>query len=91
MNAEERFETLVEEPGILKCQKCQSAMQYQRRGVYVCTECGWEYVTQFGKVKRYIDEHGPSTALQISQATGVSRKMIDEFLRERRIEPTGGR
>ena len=91
MNAEEGFETLVLGPGILRCQECQGAMQFQRRGVYVCIECGWEYLTQFGKVKKYIDEHGPSTALQISQATGVSRKKIDEYIRERRIEPTGRR
>ena len=86
MNVEKRFEVFVEEPGLLKCQKCQGAMQFQRRDVYVCTECGWEYVTQFGKVKRYIEEHGPRTALQISEATGVSRKIIDEFIQEGRID-----
>ena len=87
MNAEDRFQAFVEEPGMINCEKCHSAMRYKRSGIYICTNCDWEYISEFGQVKKYIDEHGPSTAFQISQATGVDRKMVERYLNQGRLEP----
>ena len=54
--------------------------------IAICSECGYEHYTEFGLVKRYINENGPGTAIEIEAATGVHRKKIQEFLREGRLE-----
>lgn len=87
MNAEERFKLMIDDPGTIVCKQCKGAMVYRSAGVYVCRKCGWEHLSQFGKVKLYIDEHGPSTASEIAEATGVNHSLIREFLREGKIQP----
>lgn len=68
------------------CQKCSGSMIYKGSGCYVCESCGEEYLTDFGKVKRFINTYGPSNALTISKETGVSRHKISQFLRDGRVE-----
>ena len=68
------------------CQACSGRMEYKGSGVYVCEECGNEFVTDFGKVKRYLEENGPSNAVVLSRETGVSRRTISDFLKSGRIE-----
>lgn len=86
MNVEERFRKMIDEPGTLCCKQCRGLMEYSGKGVYTCSACGWEYISNFGKVKQYIDEHGASTAGEISEATGVSTKVIHNFVEEGRVE-----
>lgn len=86
MNAEERFDMMIKDPGAIICSKCKGAMTYRSGGVYVCRECGWEHLSQFGKVKRYIEANGPSTASEIEKATGVSHSMIRQYLSEGRVQ-----
>ena len=71
---------------ITNCQQCSGKMIYKGSGCYVCESCGEEYLTEFGKVKRFINTYGPSNALTISRETGVSRSKIQHFLREGRVE-----
>lgn len=68
------------------CDKCSGHMMYKGGGCYVCESCGEEYLTDFGKVKRFINTYGPSNAITISRETGVSRHKIQEFLRDGRVE-----
>lgn len=86
MRAEDQFEQLVEEPFTVLCKECQGAMLYKKRGIYKCSLCGWEYLSQFGKVKQFIETHGACTATEISEATGVSIKTIFRYISEGRIE-----
>ncbi|MDY4742712.1 MAG: hypothetical protein SO361_06380, partial [Lachnospira sp.] len=44
----------------------------------------------FGKVRNYIEENGPSMAVEISRDTGVQVSVINKFLREGRIEIPDG-
>ena len=44
------------------CDKCSGHMMYKGGGCYVCESCGEEYLTDFGKVKRFINTYGPSNA-----------------------------
>ena len=44
------------------CDKCSGHMMYKGGGCYVCESCGEEYLTDFGKVKRFINTYGPSRA-----------------------------
>lgn len=85
-DVERRFQKLIDEPGTVYCRLCKGAMGYASKGVYKCSACGWEYISNFGKVKRYIDEHGASTAGEIAEATGISTKIINQFVSEGRIE-----
>ena len=71
---------------VSSCKKCSGKMIYKGSGCYVCDSCGEEYLTDFGKVKRFINTYGPSNALTISRETGVSRSKIQQFLREGRVE-----
>lgn len=73
-------------PPTITCPECKGYMRYKGSGRYVCEECGYEHYTEFGLVKRYINENGPGTAIEIEAATGVHRKKIQEFLREGRLE-----
>ena len=40
----------------------------------------------YGKVRKYLDENGPSTSIEISEETGVKRSVIEEFLKVGRLE-----
>lgn len=68
------------------CQNCSGNMRYKGSGCYQCESCGEEYLTDFGKVKRFINTYGPSNAITISKETGVSRHKIRRFLQEGRVE-----
>ncbi len=83
---EEKLKMLVEEPGSVVCECCSGAMRYHGSGKYVCVDCGHLYVTEFGILKAYINEHGPQNAFKLSEATGVSRTKIQRFIREGKIE-----
>lgn len=80
------FKSLSTEETVTICQKCSGSMLYKGSGCYVCESCGEEYLTDFGKVKRFINTYGPSNAITISKETGVSRHKIREFLRNGRVE-----
>lgn len=68
------------------CEECSGPMKFKGSGLYVCESCGHEYYTDFGKVKYYLAENGPRNAFEISEATGVARSKIFEFIRDGRIE-----
>lgn len=68
------------------CKECSGPMKFKGSGLYVCELCGYEFYTDFGKVKYYLAEHGPKNAFEISEATGVARSKIYEFIRDGRVE-----
>ena len=70
----------------MKCAECGAEMQYLGRGEYRCDACGNIQLDDFGKVRKYLDEHGPTSYFEISQATGVRRSVIKEMLLESRLE-----
>ena len=71
---------------IYRCKKCGASMIYRGSGRYVCEMCNYEFLTDFGIIKKYLNDHGPSNMVEISNATGVSRRVIRELLKEGRIE-----
>lgn len=83
---ENQKDLLISDPHTLKCQHCEGPMIYKGSGIYKCMECEEEYVTAFGKIKRFLQENGPQNAVVISTHTGVSRQEISRLLREGRIE-----
>ena len=70
----------------ISCKRCNGKLFYIGSGKYKCDPCNEEYYDDFGKVKEYLEEHGPAPALQIAENTGVRMDLIDLFLRKGRLE-----
>lgn len=87
---EKQFELSVEDPACVNCQECSGRMQYVGSGKFVCVECGHEHLSDFGKVKKYLQENGPRNAMQVAKDTGVSLPSIQKLLNEGRIETVSG-
>ena len=72
------------------CPNCDILMKYKHGGLFVCEKCGAEQLNDFGKVKKYLNEHGPTNAIELAANTGVRRSRIGEFLRLGKVEIPGG-
>ena len=72
------------------CPVCRSKMEYISLGEYRCTRCRRVERDDYGKVRAYIDEHGPSGAVEIEKATGVPRETVDALLRKGKLEIVNG-
>lgn len=57
-----------------------------RSGEYRCMKCGATEYDDFGKIRNYLNEHGPASKEEIGMATGVEREIINEYIREQRLE-----
>jgi ribosomal protein L32 len=69
-----------------KCESCGDYLEYQGLGKYQCKTCGAVYLDDYGKVRDYLDTHGPAPAVVISKNTGVSRTVVNALLYEGRVE-----
>lgn len=68
------------------CAKCGAAYTYKSLGVYECPECGFIEKDEYAKVREYIEENGATSAVVLSNATGIPIGKINQLLREGRIE-----
>lgn len=71
---------------LIKCPKCKAECREEDSQTYRCTKCGHQELTDFGKVRTFLDEHGKSTAMEIARVTGVPIGKIHSFLRNGRLE-----
>lgn len=74
----------------IKCPDCEASMIYIYGEMYECPDCGCRSLSDFGKVKKFLEDKGPQSAIVISDATGVSVEIINEFLRDGRVEIPDG-
>ena len=81
----QKLQKLVKKNGNF-CLKCQCATRPVRDGVFRCPRCGEEYLSDFGKVRKYLEETGPATARQISLATGVPTESVTMLLEGNQLE-----
>ncbi|MCI9035060.1 MAG: hypothetical protein HFJ08_13650 [Lachnospiraceae bacterium] len=72
------------------CGMCGGKLVQAGSGIFKCERCGNEALDDYGKVRKYLDEHGPSPAIAIAQATGVDRNLISRFLRGGKLEIPDG-
>lgn len=63
-------------------------MVFKGVGEYHCEDCGAVDYDDYGKVRRYIEEHKGATAAQIENAIGVSQRTIRQMLKDGRLEVT---
>ncbi len=73
-----------------RCSKCKGRLKYLGGGHYQCFDCGNEELDDFGKIKDYVDEHGASPAVVISDQTDVPIDLINAMLHEGRLEIPDG-
>lgn len=86
------LEKLIIDNKPVVCDRCKGKMFYVNGGLYRCGSCGYEVLDDFGKVKKFLDEHGAMSVMEISQATGVSVDIITMFLKQGRVEiPEGSK
>jgi len=86
------LETLLIENKPTKCELCGEKVYYLDGGQYQCRNCEHIMLDDFGKVKEYIEAHGPAPAMVIESATGVKQEVIDFFLKKGRVEiPEGSK
>lgn len=68
------------------CPDCYERLYFKGAGRYVCPRCHKSYYDDFGSVKKYLDEHGPSPAVEIAENTNVSLEVIDTLLEDGSLE-----
>lgn len=81
-----KLEDIMLEKNMARCEKCGGRLLYKYSGIYECEGCHIEVYDDFGRVKKYIEDHGPAPANEISQNTGVGLSTINKFLRAGRVE-----
>ena len=69
-----------------RCKECGGRLRDPGLGFYICSRCGREQVSEFGRIKEFIRSHGAPNAIQISEGTGIPISRIEKYLREGRIE-----
>ena len=74
----------------VKCEKCGGKLFYTGSGTYSCEACEHIMHDDFGRVKMYLEEHGPTPLAVIADDTGVNPKVIEYFLRKGRVEIIDG-
>ena len=72
------------------CPDCDVNMNYMFGEQFQCPKCGKIILSDFGKVKKFLEENGPQTAIVISAETGVELDYINFLLRQGRIEVPDG-
>lgn len=72
------------------CSVCGEPLVYKCLGEYRCEACGNIDRDDFGKVRHFLDENGPTPALLISEKTGVALSKINQYLRQGRVEIPDG-
>lgn len=70
----------------VKCSSCGGRVQYLYSGIYKCDECGFQDMDDFGRIKVYLEKNGPTPAIIISEKTGVPISIIEDYLRQGRVE-----
>ncbi len=71
----------------LFCEVCEDGkMYYDGNGIYHCGSCGAEALDDYGKIRRFLEEHGPDSAVAVARETGVDLGIVSMFLKDGRIE-----
>jgi len=69
---------------VRNCKRCGKIFNYY--GSYICNDCRQQDEADFTKIRQYIINHPKSSALEISEATGIDPRIITRFMREGRLE-----
>lgn len=70
------------------CSLCNGKMTFKGVGEYRCDDCDHLEFDDYGKVRKYIEEHHGATVAEVERAVHVRQKVIRQMLREERFEIT---
>jgi len=90
MNLERELQKLVEHKKVERCELCRSRLQYVGGGRYRCTFCRTEVMDDFGKIKQYLEDNGPTPQAIISKSTGIGMDKIESYLKQGMVEISNG-
>ena len=82
------IESIVLASRPISCPSCRGKLFYVGSGKYKCERCEKEVMDDFGKIKDFLEAQGPSSSVEIAEATGVKIEVIDFFLKKGRLEIT---
>ncbi len=88
MGSIEEFYSMLEGEKPKTCDVCGGELTPVRDGQFVCDNCGKEHFDSFGRVRRYIEDHGPSSPEELCRETGVEMELIRYYLKKSRLELT---
>ena len=74
------------DPSTVVCTECSGVMRYKGGGTYVCQDCGHEVMDNYGKVRQFLEKRGPSNVFEISAGTGLSRAVVNNMLKDGRLQ-----
>ncbi len=72
------------------CEVCKKMFLYPGFGVKYCSACREKDIENQQAVKEYLRAHGAATVFEISEATGISEKIIKQYLRDGMLEVPEG-
>ncbi len=75
---------------VRQCRVCKRLFRYQGFGAGTCPICRKEDDEMFTRVKTYLRDHYGSTLVEVSMECDVPMERIKEWLKEERLEYTGG-
>ncbi|MCR4909248.1 MAG: hypothetical protein K5985_10505 [Lachnospiraceae bacterium] len=82
------FYSLLEGEKPKRCEDCGGDLKPVRDGQFVCENCGKEHFNTFGRVRRFIEENGPSSPEELCGKTGADMELIRYYLKKSRLELT---
>ena len=66
--------------------ECGNEYTYMGLGEYKCMYCGKTFKNEYALVREFVDKYGANySILEIASMTGVSKKLIDMFVKEGRF------
>jgi predicted RNA-binding Zn-ribbon protein involved in translation (DUF1610 family) len=71
---------------IQRCSYCNTAMVYVYGEIFKCPICGRKELSDFGKVREFLEENGAQSVIVIHEATNVDIEVIEEFLKDGRVQ-----
>ncbi|MBQ9118800.1 MAG: hypothetical protein IJY09_01945 [Lachnospiraceae bacterium] len=74
----------------IRCEQCGGKLFHIGSGKYQCEKCEHTVSDDFGKVKEFLETHGPAPAIVVVQETGVREEIIEMFLKKGRLEIVEG-
>ena len=81
------LEKLLKENTPTSCPRCRNKLEYRGEGEYRCKACGHKVYDDYGKIKRYINEHGTAPIVDLSKATGVPQEIIELLIEKGKFSP----
>lgn len=68
------------------CKNCGGVMIFKGVGEYQCEDCKAIDYDDYGKVRKYVEEHKGATAAEVAAATKVTQRSIRNMLKEGRLQ-----